>query len=122
MFSIKGFLCAALCAVPPVLSVVAVIYGLWLLIPIQLILLFVIIAAVPYFRKRETIWMFIGVAVSMLPVNIYGAVFLSEYLSTGEITAVIWCFILFYVFFSIEELFFGFLSRIIWRRQYKIKI
>ena len=121
MYSIRSFVCAAFCAVPPILSAIAVIRGLWLLLPLGIILLFATIAAVPYFRKRETIWMFVGVALTMLPVNIYGAVFLSEYLSTGAVTAVIWGFILFYVFFSIEELFFGFLSRIIWRKQYKIK-
>ena len=122
MHYIKNFLCAVFCALPLTISAVAVIYERWLLLPIQVVMLFVVIAVVPHFRKRETMWMFIGVAVSMLPVNIYLAVFLSEYVAMGEITAVIWGFILFYVFFSLEEIAFGFLSRIIWRRQYKLKI
>ena len=87
--------------------------------------LFIIIGTIPLFRKRESLWMFIFVALAGLPINIRLSFWL---VSEGVISSgfmigdIVWGALLCCVFFSAEEIAFGVITRLIWRRQYKINI
>lgn len=69
--------------------------------------------------------MFIFVAIVGLPINIWLSYMLvSEGLvcSGFLIGDIIWGTMLFFIFLSIEEIVFGIITRMIWKRQYKIKL
>ena len=69
--------------------------------------------------------MFVFVAIVGLPINIWLSYMLvSEgFISSGFLIGdIIWGALLFFVFLSIEEIVFGLITRMIWKKQYKIKI
>ena len=84
--------------------------------------LFVIIGAVPIFKKRENMWMFLLVAFTSIPTNIY-VIYLTLSLESFEnyfsFMMVLWGILLYCILLSIEEIVFGLITRIIWRKQYK---
>lgn len=96
-----------------------------LLLPVAAVIsMFILIATVPLFRKRESLYMFIMVAVAGLPVNILlsYSVVSEELFGNGMINNILWGIVVCTVLFSAEEIFFGIITRLIWRRQYKINI
>lgn len=69
--------------------------------------------------------MFIFVAIVGLPINIWLSYMLvSEgVISSGFLIGdVVWGAMLFFVFLSVEEIVFGVITRMIWKKQYKIKM
>lgn len=112
--------------IPIVLSIVFLIYRSRLLLFVCVLSLFLIIGIVPIYRKRENLYMFILVAVSGLPINIFLSFWLvmyEELISSGFLIGdIIWCALLCCVFFSVEEIVFGVITRLIWKRQYRVKI
>lgn len=87
--------------------------------------LFIIVGTMPLFRKAESLWMFILVAIAGVPVNAG----MSYYIMSTEIitcesivSSFAWGVMLFCVMFSIEEIIFGVITRLIWRKQKKIII
>lgn len=69
--------------------------------------------------------MFIMVALAGLPINIRLSYWLvsEDVISFGFlIDKILWVAVLCCVFFSVEEIAFGIITRLIWRKQYKVKI
>lgn len=111
--------------IPLLLSVAFVFYQSVLLTVLMIISSFVIVGTVPIFKKTQNIWMFLIVSVTVIPVNAYMicAIFslgsLEDYNLFNKILygAMLYC-----VFFSVEEILFGVITRLIWRNQYKINL
>lgn len=84
--------------------------------------LFVLVALLPFCHRRENLWMFIFVAVFGLPINIYLS---KEYTplvfrDDSVIELIFYSALVFFVLFSVEEIIFATITRIIWRRQCKL--
>ncbi|MGYP000178932517 len=115
----------AFALIPLMFSVAFVFYQSVLLTVLMIISSFVIVGTVPIFKKTQNIWMFLIVSVTVIPVNSYMicAIFslgsLEDYNLFNKILygAMLYC-----VFFSIEEILFGVITRLIWRNQYKINL
>lgn len=111
--------------IPLLLSVAFVFYQSVLLTVLMIISSFVIVGTVPIFKKTQNIWMFLIVSVTVIPVNSYMicAIFslgsLEDYNLFNKILygAMLYC-----VFFSVEEILFGVITRLIWQNQYKINL
>lgn len=115
----------AIGSIPAILSTAFLINQSWLILLICVLSLFVIIGVVPLFRKRESLYMFILVAVAGLPINIRLSYWLvsEELISSGFLIGnILWGALLCCVFFSVEEIVFGVVTRMIWKKQYKVKI
>ena len=110
---------------PVILSTVFMINHSFILLLLCVISLFVITATLPLCRKRESLYMFILVATAGLPVNIGLAYWLvtDGFFGSGFlISKILWCALLCCVFFSVEEIAFGVITRMIWKTQYKLKL
>lgn len=115
----------AFALIPLLFSVAFVFYQSVLLTVLMIISSFVIVGTVPIFKKTQNIWMFLIVSVTVIPVNSYMicAIFslgsLEDYNLFNKILygAMLYC-----VFFSVEEILFGVITRLIWRNQYKINL
>lgn len=115
----------AFALIPLMFSVAFVFYQSVLLTVLMIISPFVIVGTVPIFKKKQNIWMFLIVSVTVIPVNSYMicAIFslgsLEDYNLFNKILygAMLYC-----VFFSVEEILFGVITRLIWRNQYKINL
>ncbi len=69
--------------------------------------------------------MFVFVAIVGLPINIWLSYTLvsEDIVSSGFLIGdIVWGALLFFIFISIEEIVFGLITRMIWKKQYKIKI
>ena len=112
-------------SLPAILSTAFLINRSWLILLICILSLFVIVGVVPLFRRRESLYMFLLVAVAGLPINIRLSYWLvsNDFISSGFLVGnILWAALLCCVFFSVEELAFGVVTRMIWKKQYKIKI
>lgn len=111
--------------VPIFLSISYILYEAWWLLALCVLSLFVLLAVVPLFKKRESLCMFLLVAAAGLPLNIKLAyLFIIEWdMGLGYFFCDL-CYglLICCVLFSVEEVVLGVVTRLIWRRQYKIKI
>lgn len=110
---------------PIILSITFLINHSWLVLLLCVLSLFVIIGVVPIFKRRESLYMFVFVGAAGIPINIRLSYWLvsEELISSGFLVGnILWGVLLCCVFFSVEEIVFGVVTRIIWKRQYKIKI
>ena len=84
--------------------------------------LFFIVATVPACRKRENMWMFVLVALFSFPVNTYLTYIITPVVfeTYNKLTTIIYMALVFFVLFSVEEILFAFITRIIWRKQYRL--
>ena len=87
--------------------------------------LFFIVGIVPLFKRRESVWMFILVGLTGVPINFSVAY---EIISAGLIEEIfpvsgyVWIAMICCALFSLEELAFGIITRIIWPKQIKIRL
>ena len=110
---------------PTILSMAFLINKSWVTLLICVVSLFVTVGIIPVFKRRESLYMFILVGLSGLPINIKLSYWLvsEELISSGFLIGnILWGMLLCCVFFSVEEIIFGVITRLIWKRQYKIKI
>lgn len=115
----------AISSLPAILSTAFLLNQSWLILLLCILSLFIIVGVVPLFRKRESLYMFILVAAAGLPINIRLSCWLvsEELISSGFLIGnILWGALLCCVFFSVEEIVFGVVTRLIWKRQYKVKI
>jgi len=71
-------------------------------------------------RGCECLWMFLLVAITLLPINIaieFNCYYLISIFLGGRIGRIVGLFLLYCVLFSIEELIAGIIGRIIWESQ-----
>ena len=110
---------------PAILSVGFLVNQSWLILLFCVLSLFIIVGIVPIFKKRESLYMFILVGIAGLPINIRLSYWLvsEEFISSGFLLGnILWVALLCCVFFSVEEIVFGIVTRLIWKKQYKIKL
>ncbi len=110
---------------PAMLSISFLINQSWIILLFCILSLFAIIGIVPIFKRRESLYMFILVGIAGLPINIRLSYWLvsEEFISSGFLVGnILWGTLLCCVFFSVEEITFGVITRMIWKKQYKIKI
>lgn len=84
---------------------------------------FLFVWLVPICKHKENLWMFILVAIASVPINIlviYEAIFVGLLTETPIVAKFLWGVLLYCVVFSVEEIVFGLVTRIIWRKQYKL--
>ncbi len=92
---------------------------------ISVILIYLFVGICKICRKRESLWVFILVALIMIPFNIYMIRSILSYV--GNYTDIRWfvklaiCPLLYIVIFCIEEIILGIIGRLIWKRQYVLK-
>ncbi len=111
--------------IPFVFSWIAVVKHSVLLFVALFFLHFILLKIVPGFRRRESLWMFIIVSVSSIPFNLYILSYLDEcgfIFGSMFILGVLKCVLYYIVILSVEELVMGVLTRLIWKRQYKIEL
>lgn len=84
--------------------------------------LFVLVALLPFCNRRQNLWMFIFVAVFGFPINIYLSKTYTPLVFGGDskIALLFYSALVFFVLFSVEEIVFAAITRIIWKRQYKL--
>lgn len=111
--------------IPLQFSLAFVFYQSVLLTVLMIISPFVIVGTVPIFKKTQNIWMFLIVSVTVIPVNSYMICAIFSLGSSEDynlFNKILYGAMLYCVFFSVEEILFGVITRLIWRNQYKINL
>ncbi len=83
---------------------------------------FLVLKLVPEFRGRESIWMFIMVAFSSIPVNALMITILNKWglvFGSFAVVGIIRCIFYYVILFSAEEIVMGVLTRMLWKKQYR---
>ena len=111
--------------IPVGIAIYYLFSGNWRLLPVIAAAIIAVIAVMPVYRRRESLWIFVITAAASIPVNIRLSILLDKWdiLDMGipfseYIVALFLCMML----FSVEEIILGVAGRLIWRRQYKIKV
>ena len=111
--------------IPVGIAIYYLFSGNWRLLPVTAAAIIAVIAVMPVYRRRESLWIFVITAAASVPVNIRLSILLDKWdiLDMGipfseYIVALFLCMML----FSVEEIILGVAGRLIWRRQYKIKV
>lgn len=103
-------------------SIVAARLWCWPLALVAVVGVFIVVAIFPLFRRRESLWIFFFVMLTVTPINL--AVIdelLNSFLFEDSflLTNIIRGSLIFTIALSIEELVCGFVARLIWKKQYK---
>ena len=109
-------------SIPFLFSLAAVIKRSFILMILCILIHFLLLKIIPFFRGRENVWMFIMTAVSFIPYNLYILVGLGvgEFLFYSIwILGVLRCILFYITLVSIEETIMAFFTRVIWKRQKK---
>ena len=93
----------------------------------SVILLFLLVAFLPVCEKRENLWMFVFSSVSLLPANIRFSVLISHWAEEelywdSAFMKIILFLIALHILFCMEQIILGFITRLLWRRQYKVEV
>lgn len=108
---------------PACISILAIRFHCWPLALIALVGVFITVAVFPFFRKRESLWIFFFIFITMTPINIAAVTeLLNSFLFEDSflLTNILRGGLVFVIMLSIEELACGFVARLIWKRQYKM--
>lgn len=112
--------CILLVGIPLIFSVLAVLKNSIFMFLAYIVVHFIIMKFIPVFKSYENIGMFVLVAFSSIPINIYIVKLLLNMILLVEIAPFISALkgILYYmVVLSIEEVIMGILTRVIWKNQ-----
>ena len=111
--------------IPLIMSIIFVANKSIILLIATIISMFFVIGISPICKYRESIWMFLLVAVISISINlpiilylVFDGLFSNDWL----LSQLLWCGFLHCIFFSVEEIIFGVATRFIWKKQYKITI
>ncbi len=110
---------------PVMLSIIFLVNHSWIILLLCILSMFIVIATVPLFKHREILFMFVLVAATGLPINIGLSCWLisEEIIGVGFLIGdILWGAFICCALFSAEEILFGVMTRILWKKQYKIKI
>ncbi len=111
--------------VPFIFSILFALTCSWIPVLLCAASLFAVVGLLPLFRYRESLYMFVFVAISGFPTNLKLSLLLvtDGILDSGFlIDNILWGIMLCFVFFSAEEIAFGVVTRLLWKKQYRIKI
>lgn len=91
---------------------------------ISILTIFFCIGACDVCRKRENLWLFVLVGISVVPVNLVMSMYVSDYLgylwNGSFIMKIIYFSLIYAVLFCLEEIILGIIGRIIWKNQYSV--
>lgn len=119
---------SGLTVLPIVISIASAHYKMLWLIPVAVLSMFVLVGTLPFCRKRENLWMFVLTAFCSIPVNWFlltnFEIWKNVLYSGGESRILTKIVIVEYmmVLTGVEEIILGLLTRMLWRKQYKLNI
>ena len=119
---------SGLTVLPIVISIASAHYKMLWLIPVAVLSMFVLVGTLPFCRKRENLWMFVLTAFCSIPVNWFlltnFEIWKNVLYSGGESRILTKIVIVEYmmVLTVVEEIILGLLTRMLWRKQYKLYI
>lgn len=119
---------SGLTVLPIVISIASAHYKMLWLIPVAVLSMFVLVGTLPFCRKRENLWMFVLTAICSIPVNWFlltnFEIWKNVLYSGGESRILTKIVIVEYmmVLTGVEEIILGLLTRMLWRKQYKLYI
>lgn len=119
---------SGLTVLPIVISIASAHYKMLWLIPVAVLSMFVLVGTLPFCRKRENLWMFVLTAFCSIPVNWFlltnFEIWKNVLYSGGENRILTKIVIVEYmmVLTGVEEIILGLLTRMLWRKQYKLYI
>ena len=113
--------------IPLTVSIIFFYTGKTYILLISVITLFLLIAFLPICKKRENLWMFVFSSISLLPANIKFSVLISQWAEEelywdSTFMKIIILLIALHIFFCIEQITLGFITRFLWQRQYKVEV
>ena len=91
---------------------------------ISFVTLLIFLGIIPMCRGRESLFGFLILTPMITPLNIYAIYYLWVNAFLGDpfvISGVLWSVVIFAVLFSIEQIIFGILARILWPRQLRTR-
>lgn len=107
---------------PVGISLFAIQHHSWKLVTCAIVAVFAVVAILPIFRKRESLWVFFLIFLTLAPVNVYAIVEVlcsSLFTDSFVITNILRGGLLFMIGLSVEELICGLVARLLWRKQYR---
>lgn len=119
---------SGLTVLPIVISIASAHYKMLWLIPVAVLSMFILVGTLPFCRKRENLWMFVLTAFCSIPVNWFlltnFEIWKNVLYSGGESRILTKIVIVEYmmVLTGVEEIILGLLTRMLWRKQYKLYI
>lgn len=113
--------------IPLTVSIIFFYTGKTYILLISVITLFLLIAFLPICKKRENLWMFVFSSISLLPANIKFSVLISQWAEEelyrdSTFMKIIILLTALHIFFCIEQITLGFITRFLWQRQYKVEV
>ncbi len=117
-----------LITLPVVVAVLAVHFRILVLIPLTGVLMFVLVAVLPFAHKHENLWLFLMCATSSIPINLFLLTECNEwkyYLCINADKKFLSFFVMvegLLILTGVEEVVIGFIGRMIWRRQCRLNI
>lgn len=123
----KQWVQPALTMIPLIVSTIYYFTSKTYMLFASVISLFLLVAFLPVCEKRENLWMFVFSSVSLLPANIRFSVLISQwaenelYLDSAFMKIILFLIAL-HILFCFEQIILGFITRLLWRRQYKVEV
>lgn len=115
-----GLVNATLLSAPLVLGIVAVRNQAIALSVASICLMFLLLR-LPICRKRESLWTFFLTTITTIPINLFLIKLVTDFLyERSLILCIVKGICIYLVLLSIEQLAFGAITRIFFRRQYKL--
>ncbi len=123
----KQWVQPALTMIPLFVSTILYFTGTTYILIGSVVLLFLLVAFLPVCEKRENLWMFVFSSVSLLPANIRFSVLISQWAEEelywdSTFMQIIVLLITLHILFCMEQIILGFITRLLWRRQYKVEV
>lgn len=123
----KQWVQPALTMIPLFVSTIFYFTGTTYILIGSVILLFLLVAFLPVCEKRENLWMFVFSSVSLLPANIRFSVLISHWAEEelywdSAFMKIVLFLIALHILFCMEQIILGFITRLLWRRQYKVEV
>lgn len=110
--------------IPLALTVAGAVKGSFVIMALSIPVLFLLVALLPFCKKRENLWMFIYGIITLIPVNIFIINHAELYVYLGEniFSEIITYASVFLLMQSVEQVALGLITRFIWKRQYKLPV
>ena len=113
--------------IPLILSIVFCFINNGFVLAAAVLSLFLLVGLLPVCKKRENLWMFLFSAISLLPVNIYLALWAYQWLAfelydDSRLFLIANSLLILHMAFCIEQILLGILTRFLWKKQYRVEV
>ena len=127
VFVKKQWIQPSLTMIPLIVSTFYYFTGKTYMLIISVISLYLLVAFLPICEKRENLWMFVFSSVSLLPANIRFSSLISQWTEEelywdSAFMKIIIALLALHILFCMEQIVLGFITRLLWRRQYKVEV